>query len=68
MNEENPLVAAMRRPKLDASFSVDLPDAQVGDEVKFIVKAVQDGKAILEAQKIVAAPDVTMTQESHSPS
>jgi len=67
MNEENPLVMAMKRPKMDAPFSVDLPDAQVGDEVKFVVKAVQDGKAILEAQKIVTEPEVVMTQESHQP-
>ena len=69
--DEHPLVEAMKRPKLmPDAFTVDLPDAQIGDEVKFVVKAVQGGKAVLEAQRCdeKSEPPMVMTQESSSPS
>lgn len=68
-NDNHPLVEAMKRQKPSEPFSVDISDVQVGDEVMFVVKSVQDGKAVLEARKAdVSDPEQVVTQESHVPS
>lgn len=61
-NEDHPLIQAMNRPNKKMPMtaremlSADLPDYQVGDAVELsvlgVVKSKQDGKAVVEVQKV----------------
>lgn len=83
MNEDNPLVQALNRPRPSQyqTLSVDLQDCGIGDAVELsvlgVVKSVaKDGKYVVEVQKVeeesdapeAEQPEVTTTQDSHSPS